>query len=166
MFQEGFVDNFSGFPENWLSASHRWGVENNENSQNAQGWRLSLPQTKGNVWNRLRFLKKHFLLLEELNRRIRENGIKLRLSWIYLFQNISRLPDHYHKTQRTSLSFLISCHVGGHTLALLHMAAKTIFCLYLVKHLIVTLRFAVNVTTSSFQNNPWSLSAKFVFRKR
>ena len=25
------------------------GVENNENLQNAQGWRLSLPQTKGNV---------------------------------------------------------------------------------------------------------------------
>ena len=28
-------------------------IENNENLQNAQGWRLSLPQTKGNVWNRL-----------------------------------------------------------------------------------------------------------------
>ena len=53
MFQGGFDDNFSGCPENWLSASHRWGVENNENLQNAQGWRLSLPQTKGNVWNRL-----------------------------------------------------------------------------------------------------------------
>ena len=24
-------------------------IENNENLQNAQGWRLSLPQTKGNV---------------------------------------------------------------------------------------------------------------------
>ena len=31
----------------------------------------------GNVWNRLRFLKKHFMFLEELNRRIRENGINL-----------------------------------------------------------------------------------------
>ena len=51
MFQGGFNDNFSGYPENWLSASHWWGVENNENLQNAQGWRLSLPQTKGNVWN-------------------------------------------------------------------------------------------------------------------
>ena len=47
-----------------------------------------------------------------------------------------------------------------------NMAAKTTFCLYLVKRLIVTLRCAVNVTTSSFQHFPWSLSAKFVFRKR
>ena len=46
------------------------------------------------------------------------------------------------------------------------MAAKTTFCLYLVKRLIVTLRCAVNVTTSSFQHFPWTLSAKFVFRKR
>ena len=48
------------------------------------------------------------MFLEELNRRIRENGINLTLSCIYLFQNISRLPDHCHKTQRTSLSFRIS----------------------------------------------------------
>ena len=48
------------------------------------------------------------MFLEELNRRILENGINLRLSYIYLFQNISRLPDHRHKKQRTSLSFLIS----------------------------------------------------------
>ena len=48
------------------------------------------------------------MFLEELNRRIRENGISLRLSCIYLFQNISRLLDHCHKTQRTSLSFRIS----------------------------------------------------------
>ena len=47
-----------------------------------------------------------------------------------------------------------------------NMAAKTPFCFYLVKRLIVTLRCAVNVTTSSFQHFPWSLSAKFVFRKR
>ena len=46
-----------------------------------------------------------------------------------------------------------------------NMAAKTSFCLYPVKRLIVTLRCAVNVTTSSFQNVPWSLSAKSVFRK-
>ena len=67
-----------------VSASRRWGVENNENSQNAQGWRLSLPQAKGNVWNRLRFLKKHFMLLEELNLRIRENGINLTLMYLPL----------------------------------------------------------------------------------
>ena len=46
------------------------------------------------------------------------------------------------------------------------MAAKTTLCLYLVKHLIFTLRCAVNVTTSSFLDFPLSLSAKFVFRKR
>ena len=33
-------------------------------------------------------------------------------------------------------------------------AAKTTFCLYLVKRLIVTLRCAENVTTSSFQQFP------------
>ena len=48
------------------------------------------------------------MLLEELNWGIRENGINSRLSCLYLFQNISRLPDHWHKTQRTSLSFRIS----------------------------------------------------------
>ena len=48
------------------------------------------------------------MFLEELNRRIHENGINLRLSCIYLFQYISRLPDHGHKTQRTSFSFRIS----------------------------------------------------------
>ena len=47
-----------------------------------------------------------------------------------------------------------------------NMAAKTIFFSYLVKRLIVTLRCAVNVTASSFHHFPWSLSAKFVFRKR
>ena len=41
--------------------------------------------------------------------------------------------------------------------------AKTTFCLYLVKRLIVTRRGAVNVTTSSFQHFTWTLSAKFVF---
>ena len=38
-----------------------------------------------------------------------------------------------------------------------NMAAKTIFCSYLVKRLIVTLRCTVNVTTSSFQHFLWSL---------
>ena len=35
-----------------------------------------------------------------------------------------------------------------------NMAAKTAFCLYLVKRLIVALRCVVNVTTSSFQHFP------------
>ena len=47
-----------------------------------------------------------------------------------------------------------------------YIAANTSFCLYLVKRLIVTLRCAVNSTTSSFQHFTWSLSAKFVFWKR
>ena len=42
-----------------------------------------------------------------------------------------------------------------------NMAAKTSFCLDLVKRLIVTLRCAVNVPTSTFQHSPWSLRAKF-----
>ena len=52
--------------------------------------------------------KEAFYVLEELNWSIRVNGMNSRLSWIYLFQNISRMPDHCHKTQRTSLSFRIS----------------------------------------------------------
>ena len=45
-----------------------------------------------------------------------------------------------------------------------NMAAKTTFCLYLVKCLIhvVTFRCAINVTTLSFQHFPCSLSAKFM----
>ena len=35
-----------------------------------------------------------------------------------------------------------------------NMAAKTPFCLYLVKRLVVPLRCAVNVTTSFFQHFP------------
>ena len=44
-------------------------------------------------------------------------------------------------------------HVGGHTLALQH-GSQNYFFLYLVKYLLVTLRCAVNVTTSSFQHFP------------
>ena len=47
-----------------------------------------------------------------------------------------------------------------------NMAAKSTFCLYRVKSLVVTLRCSVNVTTSSFQRFPLSLLAKLVFRKR
>ena len=55
--------------------------------------------------------------------------------------------------------------VGGHILTL-QRGGQTTFCLYLVKCLTVTLRCAVNTTTWSLQHLPWSLSAKFVFRKR
>ena len=47
----------------------------------------------------------------------------------------------------------IGRHVGGIPLPF-NMAARTTFSLYLVKRLIVTLRCAVNVTTSSFQHFP------------
>ena len=60
----------------------------------------------------------------------------------------------------------IGRHVGGHILLPSNMAAKTNFCLYLVKRLIVPLRCAVNITTVSFQHFPWSLSAKFVFMQK
>ena len=58
------------------------------------------------------------MFLEEINRRIHENGINLTLSCIYLFQNNSGLPDHRHKTQLTSLSFRIS---------LIYLVTQTIF---------------------------------------
>ena len=57
----------------------------------------------------------------------------------------------------------IGRHVGGQ---LLPFNMYTTFHLYPGKRLIVTLRCAANVTTSSFQHFPWSLSAKFVFRRR
>ena len=44
----------------------------------------------------------------------------------------------------------IGHHVGGHTLALQHGGQN----LYFVKRWLVTLRCAVNVTTSSFQHFP------------
>ena len=46
-----------------------------------------------------------------------------------------------------------------------NMAAKTTFCLYLVKRLIFTLRCALNVTTSSFQHFPWSFGFKIYVQK-
>ena len=58
----------------------------------------------------------------------------------------------------------IGRHVGGHTLALQH-GGQNYFLLISCKRLIVTLRCAVNVTTSSFQHFPWTLSTKFEFRK-
>ena len=79
----------------------------------------------------------------------------------------THLRDMFYGTlifQQSSM-ICIGRHVGGHTLALKHGGQKY-FLLYLAKRLIVMLRCAVNVTTSSFQHFPRSLSAKFVFRKR
>ena len=43
-----------------------------------------------------------------------------------------------------------------------NMAAKTTFCVYLVKCLIVKFRCAINVTTSFFQHSAWSSSVIFL----
>ena len=64
----------------------------------------------------------------------------------------------------TSIWFVLAAALDGILLPS-NMAAKTTLCLYLFKCLIITLRCAVNVTTSSFQNFPWSLSAKFCVQK-
>ena len=58
-----------------------------------------------------------------------------------------------------AVSFVLAAMLEGILLPS-NMAAKTTFCLDLVKRLIVTLRCAVNVPTSIFQHFPWS------FRKR
>ena len=46
-----------------------------------------------------------------------------------------------------------------------NMAAKTSFCLYLVKRLIVTLRCAVNVTISSFLSFSLTFNYKICVQK-
>ena len=80
------------------------------------------------------------------------------------FERNSHLREIFYGTlvfQQSSM-ICIGCHVGGHTFALQQLVAKTTFCLYLVKRLIVTLKCSVKVTTLSFQHFPWTLSAKFV----
>ena len=52
--------------------------------------------------------------------------------------------------QQSSMS-CIDHHVGINW-------SETTLCLHLVKHLRVTLRCAVNITTTSFQHFPWSLT--------
>ena len=46
-----------------------------------------------------------------------------------------------------------------------NMEAKTAFCLYLVKRLIVALRCVVNVTTSSFPTFSLTFKSKICFQK-
>ena len=84
-------------------------------------------------------------------------------------------PEIWEETQHIkALWFFSKVHVVWFVLAAMlegillpsNMVAKTTFCLYLVERLLVMLRCAVNVATSSFQHSPWSLSAKFLFRKR
>ena len=46
------------------------------------------------------------------------------------------------------------------------MAAKTTFCLYLVKHLIVMLRCAVNITTSFFSTFSLKFKGKICVQQK
>ena len=107
----------------WLSASRRWSIENIEISPYAQGRRLSLLQTQDDVWNRSRFLKKHFMFLEELNRSIRKKGlISYRLpgclvtpyhtAYFGFFPDFSHLfsdSDHFFRDPWVPLTFSHSC---------------------------------------------------------
>ena len=126
-------------------------------SQNAQGRWLSLLLTKGNAWNRLRFLKKRFTFLEELNRRIRENGTNLRLPCIYLFQ-VSPLPDQWSLPQNIAYFafFLDFSHLFSDSdhffrdlwVPLTFFPAATI----IVYHILIKIREKINVLTQHSVN--------------
>lgn len=99
MLQGGFNDNFSGLPLITDSVCHvgELSVENLEISLYAKGRRLSLLQTQGFVCNCSRFIKKYFMFLEELNRRIHESGLNLRLPCIpYNTGHFTFSPDFSH----------------------------------------------------------------------
>ena len=69
--------------------------------------------------------------------------------------------------QSTCSMICIGCHVGGHTLALQHGGQNyflLVSCWTFDSN--VMLRCAENVTISSFRQFPWSLSVKFLLRKR
>ena len=96
MFQGGFDDNFSGYPENWLSASHQWGVENNENLQNAQ-LRLAIESTsnQGQCLKSLEISKEAFYVFRR---------IKLGNSWKWKkFKTVMYLPLSKHFLAARSL---------------------------------------------------------------
>ena len=66
-----------------------------------------------------------------------------------------QLKEIFYGTLIFSSSMIcIGCHVVGHILLPSNMAAQTTFYLCLVECLIVSLRCAVNITTSSFQRFP------------
>ena len=126
-------------------------------SQNGQGRQLSLLLTKGNAWNRLRFLKKRFTFLEELNRRIRENGTNLRLPCIYLFQ-VSPLPDQWSLPQNIAYFafFLDFSHLFSDSdhffrdlwVPLTFFPAATL----IVYHILIKIREKINVLTQHSVN--------------
>ena len=65
----------------------------------------------------------------------------------------THLREMFYATFNKVVSFVLAAMLEGIFLPS-NIAAKTTFCLYLVKRLIVTLRCAVNFTTSSFQHFP------------
>ena len=68
-------------------------VENIEISLYAQARQSLLLLTQGNIYNRLRFLNKYLMFLEELKELFRENWSKfLTAGYLKFFVNTSRLP--------------------------------------------------------------------------
>ena len=110
MFQGGFDDNFSGYPENWLSASRRWGVENNEN-----GWeftkcpRSTIESTsnQGQCLKSLEISKEAFYVFRRIKS---ENSWKWNKFKIVMYLPLSKhFPATWTLPQNTfSLSFRIS----------------------------------------------------------
>ena len=128
-------------------------------SQNAQGRQLSLLLTKGYAWNRLRFLKKHFTFLEELNRRIRENGTNLRLPCTYLLQ-VSPLPDHAQWSLPQNIAYFAffpdfshlfsdSDHFFGDPWVPLTFSPTATLIVY---HILIKIRKKINVLTQHSVN--------------
>ena len=71
-------------------------------------WKQWESQDAGQCLKSLEISKEAFDVFRRIKSQNSWKRNNLRLSYIYLFQKISRLPDHRHKTQRTSLSFRIS----------------------------------------------------------
>ena len=72
----------------WLSVSeleYFLSVENIEISLYAQAWQSLLLLTQGNIYNRLRFLNKYLMFLEELNKLFRENWSKFLTAGYLVF---------------------------------------------------------------------------------
>ena len=68
-------------------------VENIEISLYAQARQSLLLLTQGNIYDRLRFLnKKYLMFLEELNELFGENRSKFLTTGYLVFENSSRLP--------------------------------------------------------------------------
>ena len=79
----GFIDNFCGYSSRVdfvcqnLNIFLIRGVENIEISLYAQARQSLLLLTQGNIYNRLRFLNKYLMFLDELNELFEKIGQKL-----------------------------------------------------------------------------------------